>query len=92
MRMLLVVGSVFLLSGTLLFGMVYMAIASYAPQMTGWSDPPGRFALAMDATMTGAPYVVGILFMIFGILLLLVALSITVWKTMPKAESVKPTI
>jgi hypothetical protein len=73
-RLLLIVGSCFLLSGTLLFGMVYLAIANYAPHMTGWSDPPGKFALAMEATMTRSPYVISILFMIIGTLLFAVAI------------------
>jgi hypothetical protein len=41
--------------------------------MTGWSDPPGKFSLALDATMLRAPYVISILFMILGTLLFAVA-------------------
>jgi hypothetical protein len=72
-RLLLIVGCCFLLSGTLLFGMVYLAIANYAPHITGWSDPPGKFSLAMEGTMTRAPYVISILLMIIGTLLFAVA-------------------
>ncbi|CAH8711182.1 hypothetical protein M5W83_28890 [Paenibacillus thiaminolyticus] len=70
-KLLLSAGSIFLISGVILFGMVHMAIANYAPNMPGWSDPPGKFSLAMEATMLIAPYVTGILFMIIGILLFL---------------------
>jgi hypothetical protein len=82
MRVLLIVGSIFLLSGSLLFGMVYLGIANYVPHMTGWSDPPGKFALAMDATIMRAPYVISILFMIIGILLL----SFVTFKALSKRE------
>jgi hypothetical protein len=68
-RALVIMGSTFLLSGTLLFGMVYLAIANYVPQMNGWSDPPGKFALAMDAIMVRTPFTLSILFMIIGSLL-----------------------
>jgi hypothetical protein len=81
-RLLLIVGCCFLLSGTLLFGMVYLAIANYAPHMTGWSDPPGKFSIAMEGTMTRAPYVISILFMFIGILLFAVA----VYKAISKRD------
>lgn len=69
----LIAGSSFVLSGSLLFGMVYLAIANYAPHMTGWSDPPGKFSLAMEATMTKAPFLISILFMVIGSLMLAIA-------------------
>jgi len=53
--------------------MVYLAIANYVPQMTGWSDPPGKFSLALNATMLRTPYVNSILFMIIVTLLFVVA-------------------
>jgi hypothetical protein len=74
MRVLLVAGSTFLLSGTLLFGIVFWAIANYVPNMTGWSDPPGKFSLTMDATMMRAPYIISILFIIIGLLMFAIAM------------------
>lgn len=73
-RLFLVAGSTFLLSGTLLFGMVYLAIANYVPQMTGWSDPPGKFSSVLEATMLRVPYIISILFMIIGVILFAVAI------------------
>ncbi|MDT3426083.1 hypothetical protein J2Z22_001603 [Paenibacillus forsythiae] len=73
-RSFLIAGSTFLLSGTLLFGMVYLAIANYVPQMAGWSDPPGKFSLALDETMLRVPYIISILFMVIGIILFAVAI------------------
>ncbi|WP_156130455.1 hypothetical protein [Paenibacillus durus] len=73
-RSFLIAGSTFLLAGTLLFGMVYWAIADYVPHMTGWSDPPGKFSLALDATMLRVPYIISILFMVIGVVLFAVAI------------------
>lgn len=88
-RVLLIVGSIFLLSGTLLFGMVYTAIANYVPHMNGWSDPPGKFALTMDATMMRPPYVISILFMIIGTLLFLFVTIKALSKREGEVESPK---
>lgn len=73
-KICLIAGSTFLLSGTLLFGIVFLAIANFAGKMTGWSDPPGKFAIAMDETMMTAPHVISILFMIIGIIFYAVAI------------------
>ena len=69
-----IAGASFLLSGSLLFGMVYLAIAGYAAQLTGWSDPPGKFIVSLEATLTGTPLVLSIVFMAVGSLLLGIAL------------------
>lgn len=76
---IMIAGSTLLLSGTLLFGMVYLAIANYVPQMTGWSDPPGKFSVALDATMLRLPLIVSILFMIIGVVLFAIAIYFE-WK------------
>jgi preprotein translocase subunit SecG len=47
-----------------------LAIANYVPNMGGWSNPPGKFSMAAEETMTFFPYILSILFMIIGILLL----------------------
>jgi hypothetical protein len=44
----MVTGSTFLLAGVLLYGLVHIAIANYIPHMSGWSDPPGRLATALE--------------------------------------------
>lgn len=67
-----------MLCGTLLFGMVYLGLADYAPQMTGWSTPPGKFTLALNAAMLRAPFILSILFMSLGSVLLAVVLGITI--------------
>lgn len=92
MRLLLVSAFSFLLSGTLLFGMVYLAIANYVPHMTGWSDPPGKFSLALDTTMLRAPYVISILFMIIGTLLFAVALYQALLRRNRDEEPIKKEI
>ncbi|MDR6879620.1 hypothetical protein [Bacillus sp. 3255] len=92
MRLLLVSAFSFLLSGTLLFGMVYLAIANYVPHMTGWSDPPGKFSLALDATMLRAPYVISILFMIIGTLLFAIALYQALLRRNRDEEPIKKEI
>lgn len=76
MRVLLISASSIRLSVTILFGMVYLGIANYVPLMSGWSDPPGKFSLALDATMLRAPFVISILFMNIGTLLALYQLLV----------------
>jgi len=74
-KVLLFAGSTLLLSGTLLFGMVYLGISNYAGKMMGWSDPPGKFTIAMNDTMLRAPHIISILFIIFGLILFAIAIS-----------------
>ncbi|NQX66099.1 hypothetical protein HQN90_08175 [Paenibacillus alba] len=71
---ILVAGTSFLFSGSLLFGAVYLAIANHVPHMGGWSDPPGKLSLALDETMLRTPYIISILFMIIGVILLATAI------------------
>jgi hypothetical protein len=68
---------------------VYLEIANHVPHMTGWSDPPGKFSLALDATMLRAPYVISILFMIIGTLHFAVATYKALSTRDRDAESVK---
>ncbi|OBZ16491.1 hypothetical protein [Bacillus sp. FJAT-26390] len=92
-KALIIMSSTFLLSGTLLFGMVYLAIANYAPQMNGWSDPPGKFSMAMDATMVRVPFTLSIIFMIIGSLLfatvMIDAISAEKIKMNPESKNIE---
>lgn len=85
-RVLLISGATFLLSGTILFGLVFVSISNYVPHMTGWSDPPGKFSLALDATMARTPYIISIIFMIIGSILLITALSKELSKTINQIQ------
>jgi hypothetical protein len=85
-RVLLISGATFLLSGTILFGLVYLSISNYVPHMTGWSDPPGKFSLALDAIMARTPYIISILLMIIGSILLITALSKELSKTINQMQ------
>lgn len=63
---------VLLLSGTMLFGLMHLAIALYIPNFGGWSTPPGKLITVLNEIMGLVPYVLSILFILIGLLILLV--------------------
>lgn len=64
-------GATLFITGTLLFGIVHLAIANYIPNMHGWSDPPGKFQKARNEIGVNVPYILSIFFMILGFILLI---------------------
>ncbi|MEC0243663.1 hypothetical protein P4H66_28025 [Paenibacillus dokdonensis] len=86
-RIYLIAGSIFLLSGTILLGLVYVAIANYVPSMTGWVDPPGKFSMALSAVMARTPYVISICFMIVGTILVIIPLMNQLIKDITAVEN-----
>ncbi|ADC51553.1 hypothetical protein BpOF4_17560 [Alkalihalophilus pseudofirmus OF4] len=62
-------GSVFILSGTLLLGLMHLAIALYLPHLTSWSSPPGKFVTMMNDMMGWFPYLLGLILLVAGVVL-----------------------
>ncbi|WP_047980216.1 hypothetical protein [Ornithinibacillus contaminans] len=64
-------GATLLICGVLLFGIIHLAIANYAPSMLGWGgNTLEKFQQARDETMVNVPYFLSIAFMVIGIVLL----------------------
>jgi hypothetical protein len=59
-------GFVLFISGTVLFGIMHLAIALFIPNLGGWSDPPGKFVVVLNEIMGWVPYVLSIMFMLIG--------------------------
>lgn len=70
------IGSIFILSGTILLGMMHIAIAMYVPTMAGWENPPGKFTTVMNDIMGWFPYVLSITLILIGIF--------AIWNTLRK--------
>lgn len=63
---LLLLGCVLIFSGTVLFGLIHLAIALYIPHLSGWSDPPGKFETVLNDISGWGPYILSIVLMIIG--------------------------
>ncbi|EGL83764.1 hypothetical protein CathTA2_0697 [Caldalkalibacillus thermarum TA2.A1] len=70
---LLTIGSVLLLSGSILLGIMHLAIALYVPTLTGWGDPPGKFATVLNAIMGWFPYILSIIFISTGMVIMFIS-------------------
>lgn len=70
------IGSLLILSGTILLGIMHLAIATYIPNMTGWSSPPGKFATVLNGIMGWFPYILSIVQILIG--------TILVWNSLLK--------
>lgn len=69
----LVIGSLLFLSGTILLGLMHVAIALYIPDLTGWSDPPGKIPTVLNEISGWFPYVLSIVQIIIGTILILIS-------------------
>ncbi|GAB4074667.1 hypothetical protein GCM10028778_21700 [Barrientosiimonas marina] len=63
-------GYILLVSGTILFGIMHLAIALYLPDLGGWGDPPGLIATVLSDIAGWIPYILSIVFMVTGIILI----------------------
>ena len=63
-------GSVLTLAGTMILCTVYLGVAIYMPQMTGWSYPPGKVMQALSATWGGYFGLAGLTIVITGVVML----------------------
>lgn len=74
-RSLRMYGCLLIFSGTLLFGIMHLAMALYIPHLGGWSDPPGKFTIVLNDIFGWVPYVLSILMMFIGAVILINDLS-----------------
>ncbi|WP_413305962.1 hypothetical protein AA0X95_04790 [Bacillus sp. 1P10SD] len=65
-KKLQIFGYVLFSSGTVLFGLMHLAIALYIPKLNGWSDPPGKFETVLNDIMGWVPYTLSLLFILIG--------------------------
>lgn len=70
-----ILGVVLIGSGTLLLGLMHVAIAAYVPDLPGWSDPPGKFSTVMTDIMGWFPYVLSIIQIVTGSIFVLSSFS-----------------
>lgn len=75
-------GYVLFFSGTVLFGLMHLAIALFIPNLTGWSDPPGKLTVVLNEIIGWVPYILSILFISVGAIILIYDL----WQTSQKEE------
>ncbi|WP_088102863.1 hypothetical protein [Halalkalibacter urbisdiaboli] len=73
-------GYILFLSGTVLLGLMHVAIALFIPNLRGWSDPPGKLATVLTEIIGWGPYVLSIIFISIGALILLFDLWIIIQK------------
>ncbi|ASK60994.1 hypothetical protein CFK37_01585 [Virgibacillus phasianinus] len=66
-----VLGIALFMSGTLLVGIMHLAIALYIPSLEGWTNPPGKFSTVMTEIMGWFPYILSIILMVAGITVLI---------------------
>lgn len=67
------IGSLFIFSGSLLLGLIHIAVAIYMPHMTGWGK--SQFASAINELKGWIPYSLGIAQLLIGLILILNAYS-----------------
>ncbi|ODP30228.1 hypothetical protein PTI45_00298 [Paenibacillus nuruki] len=70
----LIIGSVFLIAGTLLFGFVHVAVANMFTHTRGPIDMPEQFNNFLDVLRLKTPYIISIIFMCIGLILLITTL------------------
>ncbi|WEG15103.1 hypothetical protein PQ478_11180 [Alkalihalophilus pseudofirmus] len=68
-------GSVFILSGTLLLGLMHLAIALHVPHVMSWGSQVGKFFIVMNEIMGWFPYLLGLILLTRGLVLVWTAYS-----------------
>ncbi|MGY4691058.1 hypothetical protein [Salibacterium sp. K-3] len=62
-------GVFFILSGTILLGLMHIAIAISITDIPGYSTPPGKFVTVLNSSIGWFPYVLSIVQIITGVIL-----------------------
>ncbi|MFC6039013.1 hypothetical protein ACFPYN_06035 [Paenisporosarcina macmurdoensis] len=65
------IGSLLILSGTILLGIMHLSIATYMPNLSGWSTPPGKFATVLNDIRGWFPYGLSLVQILIGTTILL---------------------
>jgi len=64
-------GYVLFISGIMLFGLMHLSIALYIPNMSEWSDPPGKLATVLNQIIGWVPYTLSIILFIIGAIIII---------------------
>ena len=67
----LIIGSIFFIAGTLLFGFIHLAVANMFTHTKGPIDMPGQFNDVLSILRLKTPYIISIFFMCIGLLVLI---------------------
>ncbi|WP_017381784.1 hypothetical protein [Paenisporosarcina sp. TG-14] len=65
------IGPLLILSGTILLGIMHLSIATYMPNLSGWSSPPGKFVTVLNEIRGWFPYGLGLVQILIGTTMLL---------------------
>lgn len=68
------IGSLLILSGTILLGIMHLAISTYIPNLSGWGS--SKFAAILSGIMGWFPYILSIVQIVIG--------TILVWYSLTK--------
>lgn len=63
-------GYVLFISGIMLFGLMHLAIALFIPNLSGWSDPPGKLATVLNEIIGWFPYTLSIILFVIGAMII----------------------
>ena len=65
------VGSILIFSGTILLGIMHLAIANYIPSLQGWSDPPGKLTTVLTEIRGWFPYGLSLVLLLVGTIMII---------------------
>ena len=68
-------GNILFISGILLFGLMHLAIALFIPNLSGWSDLPGKLVTVLNEIIGWIPYTLSIILFIIGASIIIYDLS-----------------
>ena len=68
-------GNILFISGILLFGLMHLAIALFIPNLSGWSDLPGKLVTVLNEIIGWVPYTLSIILFIIGASIIIYDLS-----------------
>lgn len=76
-------GYVLFISGISLFGLMHLLIAISVPNLSSWSDPPGKLTTVLNDIIGWIPYTLSIILFLAGALILIYDL----WQTRQSERS-----
>ena len=68
-------GNILFISGIILFGLMHLAIALFIPNLSGWSDLPGKLVTVLNEIIGWVPYTLSIILFIIGASIIIYDLS-----------------
>ncbi|MDX8365656.1 hypothetical protein [Cytobacillus sp. IB215665] len=72
---LFILGLFLILSGTILLGFIHLAISTYIPNLSGWSDPPGKLHTILNNILGWFPYILSVVELLIGTILVVISLT-----------------